>query len=91
MFGLKILEGFIKVEKEKWYILKEEDSRPTRRNTKITEGNEHRRANVLKEEAERLEIRRNFFNIRAVKAWNSIPDDVKAKIFVYAFKNAYDA
>ena len=50
----KILKGFNKVEKEKWFRLEEEDSRPTRRNTKIEEGKEHRRANVLKEETARL-------------------------------------
>ena len=71
--------------------MEEEDSRPTRRNTKITDGKEQRRANVLKEETARLEIRRNFFNVRAVKTWNLIPDDVKEKKSVNAFKNAYDA
>ena len=86
----KTLKGFNKVEKEKWFKLEEEDSRPTRRNTRITDGEEHRRANVLKEEAARLEIRRNSFAVRAAKTWNSIPDEVKESKSINAFKNAYD-
>ena len=86
----KILNGFNKVEKEKWFKLEEEDSRPTRRNTRITDGKEHRRANVLKEEAAKLEVRRNCFVVRAAKTWNSIPDEVKEKKSINAFKNAYD-
>ena len=38
----------------------------------------------------RLEVRRNFFSIRAAKAWNSIPEEVKTQSSVNAFKNAFD-
>ena len=37
-----------------------------------------------------LEIRRNFFTIRAAKAWNEVPDRVKSQRTVSAFKSAYD-
>ena len=30
--------------------------------------------NVLKEEYARLEVRRNFYNVRAAKTWNKIPE-----------------
>ena len=46
---------------------------------------------MLKEEAARLEIRRNSFAVRAAKTWNSIPDEVKESKSINAFKNAYDA
>lgn len=86
----KTLNGFNKVTKEKWFQAEEEDARPTRRNTTITEDGEQRRPNVLKEEAARLEIRKNFFNVRAAKTWNGIPDTVRQKKTVNAFKMAYD-
>ena len=38
----------------------------------------------------RLEIRRNFFTIRAANEWNNIPDEVKKLISVNSFKNGYD-
>ena len=37
-----------------------------------------------------LEVRRNFFNVRATKTWNGIPDTVRQKKTVNAFKSAYD-
>ena len=41
-------------------------------------------------ESARLEVRKNFFNVRAAKAWNDIPQTVKEQTSVNAFKNAYD-
>ena len=46
---------------------------------------------MLREEAARLEVRRNFFNVRAAKAWNQIPDKVKNQKSVNAFESSYDA
>ena len=37
-----------------------------------------------------MEVRKNFYNIRAARAWNDIPQSVKEKTSVNAFKNAYD-
>ena len=56
----------------------------------INEEGETRRKNVLKVEKARLEIRKNFFNIRAAKVWNEIPDNVREKKTVNGFKIAYD-
>ena len=56
----------------------------------ITDEGERRRNNVLKVENARLEIRRNFYNIRAANVWNKIPDEVREKKTVNGFKAAYD-
>ena len=47
-------------------------------------------ANCLREEKTRLRVRKNFFTVRAAKIWNKIPEDVREKTSVNAFKNAYD-
>ena len=52
---------------------------------------EIRRAHVLKIESARLEVRRNFFTVRAAKAWNEIPGHVQNQTSVNGFKKAYDA
>ena len=88
--AFKTLNGFNRVKKEDWFFVEEEGTRPTRRNTTIEDGNETRRRNVLKEEYARLEVRRNFYNVRAAKTWNQIPDNVRQKKSVNAFKSAYD-
>ena len=86
----KTLKGFNRVDKNKWFQIEKEDTRPTRRNTEITEEGEVRKENVLVEEAARLETRRNFYNVRAARTWNSIPDKVRNKTSINAFKTAYD-
>ena len=70
----KTLNGFNRVNKTEWFEIETEDQRPTRQNVVINEEGEMRRRNVLKVERARLEIRRNFFTIRASKIWNEIPD-----------------
>ena len=86
----KTLKGMNRVNKEKWFTREAEDSRATRRNTEVTEEGERRRSDMLVVEKARLEIRKNFFNIRAAKAWNEIPEEVKNQGSINAFKNAYD-
>ena len=88
---LSRLEGLNGVDSEKWFERESESSRATRRNMEVTEGGERRRSDILMVETARLEIRKNFFNIRAAKAWNDIPEKVKEQNSVNAFKNAYDA
>ena len=88
--AFKTLKGFNRVDKNKWFQIETQDTRPTRRNTEITEEGEVRKENVLVEEAARLETRRNFYNVRAAKTWNSIPDKVRNKTSINAFKTAYD-
>ena len=51
---------------------------------------ERRKADVLVKEKASLEVRRNFFTVRAERLWNSIPEWVKNQRTINAFKNAYD-
>ena len=88
--AFKTLNGFNQVDKTKWFEIEDEGQRPTRHNVVITEEGERRRKNVLKVETARLEIRKNFFNIRAANIWNKIPDEIREKKTVNGFKVAYD-
>ena len=87
----KTLNGFNHVDVAQWFKVVGEEARPTRANTTIGEEGEERRECVLEVERASLEIRRNFFHIRAAKEWNSIPDPVKKQKTVNGFKTAYDA
>ena len=49
-----------------------------------------KKESVLVVERARLEIRRNFFAIRAAKKWNDLPELVKTSTSINGFKNAYD-
>ena len=62
-----------------WFDIETDEQRPTRRNVVIGEEGEKRRTNVLKVETSRLEVRKNFFNVRAASVWNNIPDKVREK------------
>ena len=56
----------------------------------VVDGEAVRKREVLVGQRANLEVRKNFFNIRAAKAWNEIPEEVKNQRSVNAFKNAYD-
>ena len=84
------IKGFNHVKQEKWFECENDDQRSTRRNTEITDDGERRKSSVLRKERARLEVRKNFFIVRAAKTWNKIPESVREKTFVNAFKNAYD-
>ena len=86
----KTVKGMNGIRKEKWFSMEAEDTRATRRNTEVTEEGERRRSDILVVEKARLEVRKNNFIIRAAKAWNEIPEEVKNQSSVNAFKNAYD-
>ncbi len=43
----------------------------------------------LRQQAARLETRRNFFSNRVVEAWNLVPGDIKRAKTVNGFKNPY--
>ena len=88
--AFKTLNGFNQVDKHQWFEIETEERRPTRQNVVITEEGERRKRNVLIVEKARLEVRRNFFNIRAANVWNKIPDEVREKNTVNGFKAAYD-
>ena len=86
----KTLKGFNRVEKEEWFQLISEEARPTRSNTEATEDGMRRKENVIKVETARLEVRRNWFMVRAAKIWNELPEEVKKSASINAFKTAYD-
>ena len=86
----KTLKGVNNVTKEDWFDVVTEAARPTRSNTEVTEEGERRRENVLKIEKARLEIRKNWFNARAAREWNEIPENVRNANSKNAFKTAYD-
>jgi hypothetical protein len=44
----------------------------------------------LRQQAARLEIRRNFSN-RVIEGWNEVPSEIKNAITVHSFKRAYRA
>ena len=85
----KALNGFNHVRKENWFQLTSENARETRRTASVTEEGVQKKA-AIEQEQPRLEIRRNFFNVRIVKEWNKIPEEVKKQKSVNAFKTAYD-
>ena len=82
--------GINKVEKEGWFEIVGTEARSTRATTTIREEKERRREWVIRVERANLEIRRNFFTIRAAKEWNSLPDEIKESPTLNTFKNRYD-
>ena len=88
--AFQTIKGFNRVDKDEWFTFESENARPTRSNTVVTDEGEKRRKHVMKGEAARLEVRRNFYSVRITKEWNEIPDWVKEKESVNSFKNAYD-
>ena len=86
----KTLRGFNRVEKSAWFQLQNDDARPTRSNAVVLDGSEVRRREVIVQPRANLELRKNFYTIRAAGEWNGIPDAVKEATTVNGFKNAYD-
>ena len=87
----KVLKGFSKVEREKWFQTVPEDARPTRTTTTVNEkGDVVKKESVLVVEKARLEIRRNAFPIQAAKRWNELPKSVKSSTSINGFKSTYD-
>ena len=87
----KVIKGHNNVNRDDWFDLtSREQSRSTRTNTRIEEGQERRRTDVLYEPRSQRETRKNFFTVRVVKMWNELPDKIKEAKSVNAFKNMYD-
>ena len=86
----KVLKGFSNVELNNWFQLIPDDARPTRATSTIEDGNAVKKESVLVVERARLETRKNFFAIRAAKEWNKLPELVKNRTSINAFKAAYD-
>ena len=87
----KTLRGFNRVEKNTWFQLQDDDARPTRPNAVVVNGSEVRRKEVIVQQRANLDLRKNFYTVRAAGEWNGIPDAVKQAMSVNGFKNAYDA
>ena len=86
----KTLKGFNRVQKESWFSIQKGDERATRANTEFQEGGEKRRRDVLVKQKANLEIRKNFFTLRAERMWNALPTWVQEQQTVNGFKTAYD-
>ena len=86
----KTLRGMNRVEKGEWFVIQEEETRPTRANARVVEGEIVKKREVLVPQRYNLEIRKNFFTVRVPEEWNRLPDVVKASASVNGFKNAYD-
>ena len=87
----KTLKGLNGIDKVKWYEIESESSRATRRNTEMMDVGKRRKSELLIIDTARLEIRKNFFSIRAAQTWNDILEEVKEQKTVNAFKNAYNS
>ena len=87
----KTMKGFNRVKREEWFKIQEEGQhRPTRLNTIIVDGEPERRREVIVGTRAQVEVRKNFFTVRVEKAWNELPESVKAQRTINGFKNHYD-
>ena len=87
----KVMRGISKVKKEEWFEMVEEEQRNTRQNARVNEeGGVERRPDTLRKERTRLEVRKNFFTVRVVDVWNSLPAHVKNAENVNMFKTRLD-
>ena len=78
----KILNGISNVDWSTWFT----------KHAAADGGRETRAAadpHSLRMPPARLELRRNFFSIRVIEKWNSLPSAVKNSKNVYQFKMAY--
>ena len=87
----KTLRNKNNIDASRWFSVLGEEARPLRSNTLVGEEGETRRENVLEMERCNLEVRKNFFVVRAAKKWNELPDEVKNAPSTNSFKNAYDS
>ena len=87
----RTLKGFNRVNKENWFTFRDpSSSRTTRATVSVSGEQQQSRENVLYKESVRLDSRKNFFSVRVVDRWNSIPDEIKVQKTVNAFKNSFD-
>ena len=87
----RTLKGLNRVDKTNWFQFRNVDNtRATRSTVSVTGDEEVERENVMFKENVRLESRKNFFTIRVIDKWNSIPDEVRNQKTLNSFKNRYD-
>ena len=58
--------------------------------TIIVDSEPERRREVIVGTRAQVEVRKNFFTVRVEKAWNELPESVKAQRTINGFKNHYD-
>ena len=68
----KVLKGFCKVSSENWFQTVFEDARFTRAPATVNGNEVIKKDSVLVVDKARLEVRRNFFSIRAAKTGNEL-------------------
>ena len=86
----KTMRGVNHVVREDWFTMQEEGAKATRSNTRVLEGEEVERKEVMVVERANLEVRRQFFTVRVAPMWNDLPEEVKQQKSVNGFKNEYD-
>ena len=82
----KIMHGIGGLNHETWFEKASDSVRVTRvtadsLNVKVKNGKLDLRR--------RLDLRRNFFSVRASSQWNTVPADIKRMMPVHLFKKAY--
>lgn len=78
----KILNGFDRVNYSTWFTkVSEMSHRLTRQSADC---------NRLSTPISNLELRKNFFSVRVVSKWNSLPEIIKNSKTVFTFKDSYD-
>ena len=84
------MKGFNRVEKNPWFRFQTGEERSTRANTAVEGKDERRKVDVMVKEKANLEVRRNFYTMRAKRLWSRVPKWVEQVKSVNAFKNAHD-
>ena len=88
----KVMKGVNKVEKEKWFEMVGDGQRSTRQNTYVNEeGESMHRADIIKKESFRIDVRKNFFTVRVAEMWNNLPYHIKNATTINMFKSRIDA
>jgi ribonuclease P/MRP protein subunit RPP40 len=77
---LKIMHVIDKVQSSTWFEQVDTSVRTTRSAADPLN---------LKQQTVRLDLRRNFFSVRAVEGWNMVSRDIKNARTVQIFKKAY--
>jgi hypothetical protein len=76
----KILHGYDKVDKNQWFRLANENGVRTRLATSVL--------NLVKPRCN-TDMRTNFFSVRVIERWNSVPDHIKTAKNAGQFKKLY--
>ena len=86
----KVLKGVYKVDAGDWFTKASPSARETRSSVTVEDGVTRRNTEVLIKPPASHEIRDNFFTVRVVRAWNSLPEEIKNQNSVNGFKTALD-